>query len=276
MQSRDVYDEHVSARQMTPGRWSLAFRGIEKKARTLGPSGDEIARRARMAVDVAVETFELEQRYKRDRQASNARGNAQAVDTDSDRTLGSFYRGIEEFTRNYGPQHRLGKMAHMLLKAFYANGLKAVVHQPFEDQFVSMERIVRLGQTEYAAEIAELGLNHWFERIVALTEQYGMELAATRDKTVTWAEVQDARRRCRHHGHRVITAVLFSFGEDTEQDRTRRNELLEPLTLQQRAVYEMQRTRRRVTDIDPTTGVEVESDDLDILDHEEEPQPAPF
>ncbi|MBA2662446.1 MAG: hypothetical protein H0U74_09145 [Bradymonadaceae bacterium] len=263
----DVVDEHVSARQMTSGRWSVSFRGIEKAALALGPAAEDIVRLAREAAAVAIETFELEQRYRRDRLAGTARGDAQEIDNDSDRALGAFYRGIEEFVRNYGSNHPLAVAARALLKAFFAYGLKAVVHQPFEDQLAAMERIVRLGQTDYAAQIAQLGLGHWFERIVALTDLYRAELEANRLKPVTWPEIKAARKRCHRYGQRVIAAVAYILGEDVDLEK--RNEVLEPLTLQQRAVLAMQRSRRRVTDVDPHTGVEIESEGLDVLESDQ-------
>ena len=104
-------------------------------------------------------------------------------------------------------------------------------------------------------------------RLEKLFKEFRDELSKSNSPTVSYDQVEAARNELHEYASMAEVLILAEYPGLDEDSAHRRESLLAPMTEQQERVLEAQRRRRRLRDVDPETGEEVD----EIVAPDEEP-----
>lgn len=263
MNEYESFSTHIQMRYQPIGRLTFGVRGTLKAARAIGDA--PIIALCEDFLPAARDTNLLVTQYITGQNASNARGEAVTVDSETDGLAGALYRGGDEYRKNPRANPVKAALAHDMLSMMFPNGLGGVVQQPFEVQLDMLDTIIHLGRGDFAHHIKELNLTDWFKALEDITEVYRAELEAPRPTRIAYRQVQNALRDCHERMLQIVAKVLGTYNERTSEHAALRKQLLEPIMIQDAAVAEYNRSRRKVVDVDPETGIETDAAlDVDV------------
>lgn len=235
------------------GRRLFALEQVRKRAKTMGYA--RIAQHAALAIDHDRRTQRMEMRS---RAAPSAvfGPEAQELDSELDQSVMGLHIFLDSQIRLYGASSQRGLAAGTIRQELFPDGPNAIIKLPYvqENQAVHgmLARLEDPDMAEAVAALPELG--EAIDHIRALNARFGRVLAEAQNGTAPSAEdVRQARTRGQTLLSETVALIIAEFA-GTEKD-PRRDELLEPILVQNQAIRQIRRRRRNPTDIDPDTGV---------------------
>ncbi|MBA2662641.1 MAG: hypothetical protein H0U74_10130 [Bradymonadaceae bacterium] len=247
----------LNLRVLPLGRALYALRCILREAQALG--APELEARCQTAITSGKQAHRLLMRYQGDSlDNSKARGNTRQIDQSSDRNLAGMFAQADNAAKTLDANHPRGAAGRRFLRAAFARGLRSVTQIPFEEQLTIMESIRDLCHDTLADDVKLLGLEDWAERHDELTELYAESLAFVRGEQVGWPHVKEATEVFRINYNQAVVILMASFIETTDEHEAARQRLLAPIFIQQDAVSALRKRNRKVIDVDPTTGTEID------------------
>lgn len=178
---------------------------------------------------------------------------------------------IDQILRHYADQGgEVGRYAGALVAALFPHGVSHHIRLPYIDQLAANERVLStLEAAERQTWVERLGLRMLVASLRELNEVFGHALRLReQEAAVTFADVRAARERGQALLLEIVARVLGRF--PTAADAETRTALLQPIADQNEEIRLYRRRRRRVVDIDPSTGEPTEpiADDGDLADDE--------
>lgn len=203
------------------------------------------------------DTLQKEALWSNDKSASQYAPEAKQIDIVMDVALGALRDSLEADGRDAAPGDVLGEAATKLLYVLFPQGLAAVTNAPFVDQLAEVQRIIAcLQSAECASVVSDLGLGRRLARLVELEKRYALAIAQT-TKTISFAEVKDARTKGQQLMLQAVAMILGLYPSESDTDTAARAKLLGPVLRQNELIRAYMRSRRTVDDVDPDTGTVV-------------------
>lgn len=258
----------LNLRVLPTGRALFALRIMARLAAQLGAPAVE--KRCLIAIATGKDALKLLMRYQSDNLPTEPDGTpTRLIDVMSDRNISGMFRQADNAEESFGASHPRGAAGRNVKRVAFPRGAGAITKLPYVEQLAAMEALQELLHGDLAADVATLGLEDWVERHDELVELYADSLNATGRKPVKWAEVVAMNNTLRANIHQAVVVAMAQFVELTDEHEAARAKLLAPLYAQEEAVSAMRKRRRKITDIDPITGVEL--DTADVADDALEP-----
>jgi len=244
----------ITIYKSTPGRRAFACGDIETQARANYAEVAALATKVRLHDEAVVD---LQQKWLATREdAAGAEANAETIAADrvTDRWVGSTVRTLKELA-TLGNER--GQAANRILRKDFPAGADAITSAPFADANQTLKAILADLTGPSAEDVATVGIG---DHVVELAKAHAAFDAAMRKQNgariVTYDEVRAADRKGQALFSDLIIAILFQT--TAPERRADRAALLRPVDVQNEALRELHRSRRRVTDVDPKTGVAVD------------------
>ncbi len=141
------------------------------------------------------------------------------------------------------------------------NGVLGITRKPHVEQLDLVKGFLRRA-TELESTLAGVGASKLLERIRSLVIDFEQVLLAEGETRVTADRVRAATLKGNELLCNLVVYVLAkTLNQEDPQLVTQRQRLLAPILEQDEIVYEYNRLNRKVPDIDPATGNEVEAED---------------
>ena len=250
--------DYLSAYVLPSGRAVFAGRKVVAAAQELGTK--DIAKRANAFLDAANATHDLEIRYRLAQATPQYGPAASTIDARLDRALGALQRmvaGYVELSEDATTDPEMAAAARQLSNELFPRGLTHVTMMSFPEEFETVSKLLaRLqGSGDLAGAAARLSLDPFVATLATLNTSFGAELdRAPKVEGPGWDEIRAARAKMHARQLELIAAVLGAFPDSDETSLTRRTAVLEPLSVQQRALAALYRSRRGGRDVNPETG----------------------
>ena len=236
----------------TPGRRVYALRrlrevAIERGVHDLVPAIDEALaheeRTAALESAWGITQAEIETRPRE-------------IDPQIDRTL----LLIDQILRHHADRNsEAGRRAGELVAALFPQGVSHHIRLPYIDQLTANERVLAiLESSERQAWVERLGLSMLAASLRERNLAFGQALRLREQgASVTFADVRAARDRGQEMLLEIVARILGRYA--TPADAELRTALLQPIADQNESIRLYRRRRRRVVDVDPTTGEPAEA-----------------
>ena len=188
---------------------------------------------------------------------------AKALDARVDSAFSALHDSLQAQIRMFGADSEPGRHASTIINQSFRSGVHAITQLPFVEQHERVSRIVIQlqdsdGETGLAKNIAALGLGPMVNQLGVLNEDYGKHLQLASPEQLESSTIESLRSQGQLHLLQVIAAIVGLFPNGDEDSTQRRNRLLTPIFEQQQALRDARRRRRRLTDVDPETGADIE------------------
>ena len=244
--------DHINLPQLPTGRALFAFE--QMRAALQGQPALLAQLDAARDAAQALRTLEAQHAAEAEARRSAARGEAQAIDYQLDRTLGELANLCAALSK-LGEEHPQGAAAQAFSARFFPNGVTEIIRAVYEDQLLKIESLLSAIEQAPAADwVATLPIEPYVETLKTLTPKYRAELEKSAPATVTYDQLRAERRAAHQQLAYLVAGVYFTL-------RDSHDEALTPLTRQIERHRALRKGRRAVTvDVDPQTGDEVEVD----------------
>lgn len=268
------FSQLSALRKQPPGRFAYSVRGVLKEAEALAAEGYDVTRLCAMCQDhirFGRDTLKLRMSYEAGQAGDpDSKSQAVAVDAAADRAISATFRHIDDYRENFAPGSEKAQAAQTVIQTVFAKGVVGITRQSHVQQFESMEVLLEVFDHELQHEVRVLNLQDWVERIRELTAEYGAELGRKKVKGIAYSEVRDAETECQERLCQLVARVQGDFNERSDEHSQIRSRLLAPIVEQDDALAEANRRSRRLADVDPDTGAE-----LEVPETTPEPESAP-
>lgn len=252
--------EFVNVLRLPAGRASFALAKMLTILNASGVITTHLQDRIVEAQAAARETSHCDLRWMHARtKNSTARGDSVAVDRRIDQTVNAIVKRLnsESVGNDDVPEVIAAKF---LLEHLFPAGIKAVTQQAFDLQLDTVDTILERFEVTHAAEVQTLNLHRLVHDLRVLNEQFRVELDSDNGRTMTWGDVL-AQRAVHHQALcEVIVATLYELREPTPENITLLAALFAPLRAQQEIIREAYRLKRRLRDVNPASGEELDMD----------------
>ena len=239
------------------GRRLFALTEVQKLASAEGHTA--VATHCDVALAHDRDTLQKEARWSSDKSAPQYTPDAKQVDILIDVALGALRDSLDADARDAAPGDALSESAAQLSQLLFPNGLAAVTNAPFVEQLAEVQRILTcLQSAEWASVVNDLGLGRRVARLADLEKRYASAIATT-TKSISFAEVKNARTKGQQLLLQTVAMILGLYPSANESDVAARTKLLGPVLRQNELIRAYMRSRRTVEDIDPDTGAVVPS-----------------
>jgi hypothetical protein len=206
-----------------------------------------------------------ERLWRQQRNETTRRPGAQKIDYALDRQLNVVFTTTGQLIEGLDPEQDKALIARgqALLSENFPSGVGAITRLPFDDELEVVRDIVSsLEGEQWADVVSDLGLQRQVARLRALMEAYAEALLGLPQALIEFK----ALRAERWLGHElmlgVVAQVLGLYHAPDPASVASREALLLPVRVQDQRVSEYLKRRRRVSDVDPDTGEEIEPDEL--------------
>lgn len=252
--------KYVDFRQLPATRAAFALRNMHARYTASGIVAPGLEARLVEAQIHARRTIRMDQRWQDVRtNKSRRRGNASDVDRDIDETVKAIHKRLEADS--------VGKdddpvviAANTILSTLFLRGYSSVTRSAYDIQLGLVDNILDTLEIDLAPHVQILGLERHVQNLRDLNEQFRIELDAENGRPFTFAPVEAQRNALREAIAHVIVAIFHDLRLPTPENTALLSTIFEPLETQTRAVSDAYRAKRRVRDIDPLTGEELDSD----------------
>lgn len=199
-------------------------------------------------------TRALEATWSSDKDAAQYAPEAKQADILVDVALSALRDAINVEARDSAPGDPLGDAAVKLEKEAFPQGVAHIIKMTFVDELAELQRIIALLQSaEWSSVVPKLGLDRRLARLTELEKTYRTAIALS-PKTVSFAQVKDARAKGQSLMLESVAMILGLYPSDGAADLAARGALLAPILRQNEAIREYLKTRRAIEDVDPSTG----------------------
>ncbi|MEM9459374.1 MAG: hypothetical protein AAGF11_34665 [Myxococcota bacterium] len=247
------------------GRRAFAQRQIAQRAGARGLT--TIASHAEAAVAHEEQTLQLElQRKSAGTSAARFSPETLKLDNVLDKKITGLDGFLDSQERLYGEDSEPGQAAATIRRAILADGAAAITQLSFEQQSEAVDAMLtRLDQEDLADSLALVaGLTAHIEQVRDCHAAYRDALS----KDVARGPNREQLRTMQTQGQELLaqSVVLVLAHHIASQDLEITRELLAPIDRQSEAIRNARRRRRRPTDVDPTTGEDVELPEPTLTD----------
>lgn len=225
--------------------------------------GTELAHlRARVERGLAHEaaTLQLEDRWLGNKGDTEHGPGARALDAELDRALGALDENLASTAKAFGEDSPRGRAAGRARALLFPKGVQHVTHLPYVQQAAAVRALLERAETvPELANLDELGVAGIVERVRELNVAYDRALGS-RGEGASFERVEAARKRGQTNLCEIVfvaIAHLVESGYEGEQAEAL-GEALREVIAQNEAIKRYYRRRRRVADVDPVTGEELE------------------
>lgn len=186
------------------------------------------------------------------------------IDRQADRIVTNILKNAVTFMDGFAK----GEPEHATSVAFqrdaYPQGAKYITRASFPEQFERMKRLLAYCQSHAgAAQVQALGLGVWILKLADILPRYEEAISKLPPSAVSYGQLRAAWKQGHIRLCQLVQAIFAAFPTNTPQDDRQRARLLSHLSAQEQAVAEMRRRRVPVKDIDPKTGNEVATLEID-------------
>ncbi len=277
MKIRGRATNHVKNRRMPVGRYIYALEDMSEIAKERALAG------VKEAVDNALVTGRKAKRvqfsYEQTRdQTSKARGRSVELDQQIDAIIVAIRNVVRD--RIIGIDgDPIEEAAQLILKTVYPRGARAITHLSFEAQLATMTVMIEHFRNDLAEAVTLTGVDREVSLMEELVEEFRTELRVSEKPGVTYDELKEAISELHEHTALVRAVCVAAYPSLDQAATEARESLLAPLVDQENRVAEAQRRQRRVLDVDPSTGEEIDDDHEPVSDvvidvEDREPSPA--
>jgi len=208
-------------------------------------------------VDAAIEhdraTRQLDLRWEPRDQPAAIDAAVQPIDIRLDRSLSAMRDVAVAQAEVAKPGDGVAEQVDSFLHEVFPSGVGAVTSLPYIEQLAVVEQIVAKLQGPLAAVVTELGLTRQANRVAELCVEYRNALFAQQNGPA-WSVVRAARARGQELLLETVALIIAHTRGGTAEDAAARAELLTPILKQNEEIRQYMRARRKVEDVDPTTG----------------------
>lgn len=229
---------------LTPGRRIFALRQLRERAeaRNFNELLADIDRA------IAYNHSVLERRQGRRRK----KRNPQPIDREIDRVISLIYARLNNFSKDLTVPE-LARLTTTLLQALFPQGVGAHVKLPYSEQAGANERVLaELASDQYQGLIAQLGLQTLIARLDSLNAEFREVLSASIASVKATISSHEDSSRGQELYLEIIARIVGQFSRPADAEVLA--ELLGPVLSQDEEIRAYRRRRRRVADVDPTTG----------------------
>lgn len=241
----------------TTGRRRYALGQVLELARDStagGKNGDAaLVALVEQAIQHEEATWQKEDAWRRSRNTSAARGEAAARDLEVDRIISALAGHLETALAIKDGSGEY-QAARKLYGQLYPEGVAPIINQPYEDQLAANDGLMLKLTTTLKNEAQTLNLGRFVEALGRANEAFRVELNKAAKVEISYDQVQAARDRGNLNLRMTVARILGASAELTPEAEAQRATLLAPILEQARRIRAARRGRRRVGDVDPTTG----------------------
>jgi len=274
--SSDMFDFYL----FPLSRQQYSLRQIDH---ALADCNDEVLReRVAEAIRLGEEARELDFTFSGGTRINEYGPEARSVDQELDRALGAVSKFLTTTAQAYGETSAQAQLARYAAGRLFPDGVRAVIHLPYVVQEDTVRLILRRVETEprLGRALRELGADRFLERVAEVHARYQVALRKDRHQP-TFSQVKEARRAGQERLCQIVVLVLARLvtGEHEGDQAAALWKALREVKDQNAAIGRYYKRRRRVTEVDPETGEELETEAEFAEEIEEEDAddvPSPF
>ncbi len=245
---------------LTAGRRVVVIEAMHKIAQKRGDA--DLIAATQAAIEPARAAFRLVRQWHTERDKSKrARPDAVAIDNALDRAITRVRDHAANFADLPGDDPD-ALIARKFLATFYPHGAKAITHQPYEEQLVTVEEMLTAWTLpEWEDTIRELGLAKFIRVMANLIADYRDAVTYFTRRDVTWDDVLKSEADGQTLLSSLVAMVLGLHPTDSPDDLKARGEYLEMFDEQNNLTYEyrIRRKGKEAPDVDPDTGEALET-----------------
>jgi hypothetical protein len=213
-----------------------------------------------LCLSLAQQAFDLSRRLSTQRrQAAEANDGERlrSFDLSFDRIASALDGLLDSLSISFA-EEELGQTAKRVRQTLFPNGLGALTKSNYADECAEGQRMVGLFHGELAGELAKLPLGSLPARFEAVVTDFTAALTS-RAEQLSGTDVSVAIAKAQRAYLRVIASIIASYGGDSEDHARACAELFAPVQTQNEAMREAYRRQRPQSDLDPSSGVELEN-----------------
>lgn len=205
-----------------------------------------------------------ERLWRQQRQQGTTRPEAKRIDPHVDRQLGVIYQGAGLSLEGLDPVEDadLLQQGQAMLSQLFPDTVGAITRLPYDEELEVVRHLVKAMTGAWHDTVKALGLERQVARLSVLANDYARALSVLPEELITFK----ALRAERWLGHEmmlgVVVQILAAYHAPQPEVVAKREALLAPLKAQNARVADYLRRRRKIADIDPDTGEELEPDEL--------------
>ena len=275
---KGIVSSDVSFRRMGAGRHVFALEQVaERVAGCQGLSQgqkDALGAQIERALKLGRGALAAELAYNQHKEGvSQARGEAVVIDRELDQMIVDMRDFVRIRTRS--AQVEVSEAAARIEQKIFRQGVVDVIRLNHEDQLGVMEAMGVELEGELIEDVRRLGLETEVEAFVRRVADFRTELRREKREVMSWDQVQAQREELHEATCMALIMIMADFPdlEDGEAIEAREY-ILAPLREQQTRVYEAQRRRRSVGDVDPDTGEERAGEGAVVEEESDSPEPV--
>lgn len=252
--------EYLDLRQLPATRAAFALRNMHARLVASGVIAPDLEARLTEAQTEARRTIRSDQRWLDVRtNKSRKRGDATVIDRDIDQTIKAIHKRLEADA--VGKENDPAVIAaNTIINALFLHGYSSVTRSAFDVQLGLVDNLLDHLEDDLDIHVLTLGLERHVQNLRDLNEQFRIELDAENGRPFGFPQVNEQRNALREAIAHVIVAIFHDLRLPTPENTALLSVIFEPLKTQTRAVSEAYRAKRRVRDINPKTGEELDTD----------------
>jgi len=238
------------------GRAVFAARQVLEVALALGVL--IIAKRTEDFLQAADTAHDLELRYRTAKAQPQYGPQAMVLDGQVDGGLGTLDRALHVYDNladNPAMDPELPKAANLLSTQLFPRGVSHITHMSYPEEHEAVGKLLVRLQGDLSAAVARLSLQPFVAILAASHKAFGAELQKRpKVEGPTWDQLRAARATLQTRATQLIATVLGTFADEDDESVAKRDTLLEPIMVQQRAMAALYKARRVAIDVNPETG----------------------
>lgn len=150
-----------------------------------------------------------------------------------------------------------GEAAARVHAAMFPDGVVPLTHREFVVQREVTDTWLKRLRTEFSKDVEVATIGPMVDRLEAVNNEFGQLMDAhTPAQSMNYEDLQVADAK----GQELMLAVVAKILGKYDRDEVMRDQLLAPVLQQHNEVSKKRRQRRRPTDVNPTTGEELNAD----------------
>ncbi|MFU8805682.1 MAG: hypothetical protein ACNA8W_17850 [Bradymonadaceae bacterium] len=224
-----------------------------------------------IAEDEATMALEAEWNRGRKGRASTARGRAAEIDHSNDSLIGAIFSTVTRIKTTLNPSNPVHALAVEFLHHFFQDGASPVTRQTFEEQLVTMEKMLREWAGPFAEHVQKLQISLFVDQLKVQVPEFRTELENNPVPDISFSDVRVSRERGQENLNAVVARLLGEFYSTSPEHVEARRKLLGPVRDQNDRIAALRRTRRagipqHSIDVNPTTGEEYVVIDGEVIE----------
>ena len=265
--------ELLAIRMFPIDRQQYSLRVVDE---ALVRSDDEFLRQqVARALQLGEQALSLELDFRGTRPAKEYGDEARQLDFELDRALGALFGFLTSTVKSFGVSSPEGAQAQRVIERLFPKGVRYVIQLPFDAEEATVRLMLKRARSEppMIEALRAVQAGRLVERVAELHARYARALPKSSEPPPpAFEEVLRARRE----GHERMCAIVLQLsatlqrGDLEEQQAAALATALAEVLRQNAAIGRYYKRRRRVAEVDPETGEELETEAESEEEFEEE------